>query len=277
MSLTNRFAGFIFFIGLFLCPSPVLAATMSLSVSDIPPVVDQFQEFEVEVTLVCGSCADSYLRPVLYPSGTKYFGYAKNNSGTWTNVPGASCTEYFRIASAEISEGSWSGKLKVKADVDSPYYDGPGEYFFKIGRYTSSCGSPSLWSSETSIAITGPSPTNTPTPTTGVTSTSTPSPTTAATPSPTDTYRGETMTLTPTPHAVKTKNKPVTLGIAVVAPDAPATSTGGQSTTSNTIRPGITNGETAAYAYSALICAVISVVSTLVVMGKKSKASHQEE
>ncbi len=273
MSLTNRFAGFIFFIGLLLCPSPVLAASMSLSVSGIPPVIDQFQEFEVGVTLLCGSCADSYLRPVLYPSGTKYFGYAKNNSGTWTNVPGGSCTEYFRIDSDEFVEGSWSGKLNVKADVESPYYDGPGEYFFKIGRYTASCGSPSLWSSETSIAITGPSPTNTPTPTTGVTSTPTPVPTEASAPASTDTQGEITRTDTPTPSAAGAKHKPMTLGIAVVAPDVPATSSRVVSTASNTIRSGSMTGDTMGYAYSALACTFISVVATLVVMGKQSKAS----
>jgi hypothetical protein len=74
----------------------------------------------------------------------------------------------------------------VKPDTASSYYNGPGEYLFKVGRYTPSCSSASVWSAEETIAITGPtptptsSPTNTPIPT--AIPTSTPTPKLASTP-----------------------------------------------------------------------------------------------
>jgi hypothetical protein len=154
------------FLGL-LCPGGVSAASsQSLSISDIPLTIDQLQEFELGTTFLCPNCtSDSYLRGVFYPSGSSYFGFTKDNSGNWNNAAGGNCTTYFKIAQTDFSkEGTWSGTLKVKPDITNPYYNGPGEYLFKVGRYTSSCGSP-LWSGEVTIAITGPMSTPTPVPT----------------------------------------------------------------------------------------------------------------
>jgi len=144
----------------------VIFSATSISFINAPATIDQVQEFEVDATLICTGCtSDSYIRGVFYPSGTSYFGYTQNNVGVWINAPGGSCTEYFKIASSDLKEGSWSGKLKVKPDIESSYYASPGEYLFKIGRYTGSCSA--TWSSEKTIAITGPTatPTSTPTPT----------------------------------------------------------------------------------------------------------------
>jgi cell division septation protein DedD len=181
------FAGIVYFV------RPIFAA-MSISLSNIPSSVDQAQEFSVDVSFLCGSCtSDSFLRGVFYPSGTSYFGYTKDNSGNWVNAPGGSCTQYFKIAANDIKEGSWSGTLQFKIDNDSSFYQGPGDYVFKVGRYTASCGAPT-WSTETTMAVTGPTATPTPAPTS--TSTPTPEPTRTPTPSPT---RTPTPTKTPTP------------------------------------------------------------------------------
>jgi hypothetical protein len=129
------------------------------------------------------------LRGVFYPSGTSYFGFTKDNNGTWSNAPGATCISYFKIAQTDLGAGgTWSGTLAIKPDINNAFYNGPGEYLFKVGRYTQSCGSP-LWSTETTIAITGPTPTLTAAPTTtgAPASTSTPTPklTPTLTPKPT--------------------------------------------------------------------------------------------
>lgn len=164
---------------------------MSVSVGNTPPSVDQEQEFSADVSFLCSSCtSDSFLRGVFYPSGTSYFGFTKDNGGNWINAPGGGCTQYFKIAAGDIKEGSWSGALQFKVDSASSFYQGPGDYLFKVGRYTTSCGA--TWSTETTITVTGPTPTPTPAPTN--TPTPTPAPTVTPTPIPT-----KTPTSTPKP------------------------------------------------------------------------------
>ena len=174
----------------------IIAAT-TISFSNAPKTIDQLQEFEIDVSLLCSGCtSDSYLRGVFYPSGTSYFGYTQNNSGTWINAPGGSCTEYFKIASTDLKDGSWSGRLKLKPDIPSPYYNSPGDYLFKVSRYTNSCGT--TWSTETTITITGPTNTPTLTPTNAPTYTPTNTPTNTPMNIPTSTLKSAN-TSTPKP------------------------------------------------------------------------------
>jgi len=182
----------------------IIAAT-TVSFSNVPKTIDQSQDFEIDVTLFCSGCtSDSYLRGRFYPSGTSYFGYTQNNSGSWINASGGNCTEYFKIASTDLKEGSWTGKLKIKPDISSQYYASPGDYLFKIGRYTGSCST--TWSTDTTISITGPTntptstvtPTNIPTSTPTNTPTATSKPTNTITPKPT-----EKETATPTQNTVE--------------------------------------------------------------------------
>ncbi len=195
--------GLICGIGLVIFLTGRVFAATSLSVSNLPTTIDQAQELEVDVNLSCSSCtSDSYLRSVFYPSGTSYFGYTQNKTGEWINAPGANCTQYYQILNTELVEGTWSGKLKSKPDIANAFYNGPGEYLFKVGRYTPSCSSPT-WSSEGIITITGPTPTPTPTPTSLPTSTpvptNTPNPTATNTPVP-----SSTPTKTPIPTIIVT-------------------------------------------------------------------------
>ena len=185
------------------------SATQSLSLNNIPVTVDQSGEFEIGITLSCPSCTtDSFLRGVFYPSGTSYFGYTQDNNDNWSNAAGGNCTTYFKIAQADLSkEGSWSGALRFKPDKDSPNYNGPGEYLFKVGRYTPSCSSPSIWSTETTVAITGPTPTLTPVPPTSTTvSTPTIKPTATLTPLPSPTK-------TPTPKPTSSTPSPTQISV----------------------------------------------------------------
>jgi hypothetical protein len=192
------------FIFLFFASS-VFAASQ-LSVDNLPLTIDQLQEFEVDINFSCLGCTDSYLRGVFYPSGSSYFGYTQDNIGNWSNSPGGNCATYFKVNKADLTvEGTWSGKLKFKPDKDSSYYSGPGEYLFKVGRYTPSCSSPSVWSQESTIAITGPSSTPTPNPT--LTPTNAPAPTSSPTSTPAPT-KVPTTTPTPTTSALKPTASP---------------------------------------------------------------------
>jgi len=200
-------------------------AASQLSIDNFPLTIDQQQEFEIGINFSCPGCSDSYLRGVFYPSGNGYFGYTQDNSGNWSNTPGGNCITYFKIAKIDLtSEGSWSGKLKFKPDINSSYYSGPGEYLFKVGRYTPSCGSPSVWSQEATIAITGPTPTPTPT--------STPIPTPTPTSTPTNT---PSPTKTPTPVPIHTPTPSLKPSASSIPSEILPTSVLGESTESGEI------------------------------------------
>lgn len=169
------------------------AFAVSVSITGVPTSIDESQDFQVTVNLTCSGCSDSYIRGVFYPSGTSYFGYTQDNNGNWSNASGSSCTTFYKISQSDISIGSWSGSIRFKPDKDNSYYNGPGEYSFKVGRYsyTSSCSSSPTWSDEKIIAITGPTPTPTPAPTSipTQTPTNTPTPTLILTSTPTPTKK----------------------------------------------------------------------------------------
>ncbi len=179
---------------LLLIVSPVLAVT--LTVSNAPGSLDENQEIQVDVSMLCLGCNDSYLRGVFYLSGSNYFGFTQNNSGSWISTTNDK-TQYFKIGQTDLIEGSWNGKLKVKPDTSDSAYAGPGSYYLKVGRYTSAGDTSADWSNDLSLSITGPTPTPTPT----LTPTSTAMPTPTATPVPTPT---PTPTSTPTPLPTKT-------------------------------------------------------------------------
>lgn len=174
----KRLVLLIFFLFFLFCQG-VSAAT--LNIQNAPATINESDEFSVDVSLACSGCSDSYLRGVLYDNGTSYFGYTQDNSGNFSNATGSNCTTFFKISQADLVAGSWSGKIKFKPDPNSSNYKGSGEYSFKVGRYTSSCSSPSVWSNEVVVSIIGP----TSTPTSVPSAASSFSPTKSPTPSPT--------------------------------------------------------------------------------------------
>jgi hypothetical protein len=171
----------------FLFLSVTESLALSITISNLPPAIEYSQEAETEVFFECSGCGDSFMRGVFYPSGTNYFGYTKNNAGEWISTV-SDRTKYFKIASSDLIEASWSGKLKIKPDSQDPAYLGPGEYLFKIGRYTSAGDSSADWSNELAVKINGPTATPTPVPTIVSTntpnSTASPAPTKSSTPTP---------------------------------------------------------------------------------------------
>ena len=175
----------------FIFPQNVWA--MTLSVSNLPSEINFNQEVDVTLDFSCSGCGDySYMRGVFFPSGTNYFGLTQNNSGSWIGTS-TDRSLYFAISKTDLIEASWSGKIKVKPDIEDSAYLGTGEYIFKVGRYTSANDSSADWSNELLTKIIGPtasptqSPTNPPTvePTQVSTIISTKSPSPIATKSPT--------------------------------------------------------------------------------------------
>jgi len=154
--------------------TPVLALTLTFSHPS--STIDEDSEFAIDIQLSCQNCGDSYLRGVFYSSGTNYFGLTQNNAGEWLSTS-SDKTRYFKVGESEIIDSSWSGRLNIKPDISDSAYLGPGIYFFKVGRYTSS-GSVT-WSEPATLAISGPTATPTRVPT------SRPAPSPTATPRPT--------------------------------------------------------------------------------------------
>ncbi len=159
---------------------------LNISISDLPANLDQSSETEVGLYFECSGCGDSYMRGVFYAGGTDYFGFTQNNSGEWIGT-WEDRSQYFKIAKIDLIEASWSGRIKVRPDSGDSAYHGPGEYLFKIGRYTSSGDSSADWSNVLALRIIGPTPTPTTTPTATPTQTPSPIPTVILTSTPTGT------------------------------------------------------------------------------------------
>ncbi len=192
----------------FIFSDPVLALTLTFD--QAPDSVDSDAEFEVNVSLSCSGCKDSYLRAVFFQDGTtNYFGYTQNEKGDWVNST-ADKTLYYHLAPDALVEGSWSGKLKAKADLLSDYFGGSGSYQFKVGRYTSANSSATWSSNQATIQINTPTPSPSPVPT----ATPTAVPTLSPTPSVPPPYQGggqvgvKTATHTLTPPPTKTVSPP---------------------------------------------------------------------
>lgn len=201
----NIFIKTVFIVFLFLI-FPVKIYAYSLVVSGLPNTIDQSTETQIDVVLTCSGCGDSYLRGVFYPGNTNYFGLTQNNAGEWVGLD-PDRTKYFKVAKTDLTDASWSGKIKIKPDIVDQSYTGPGEYLFKIGRYTSGTDASADWSNELAIKITGPTPSPSPTvvPTQALSPTPTPVPvkTPSPTPVPVKTVKPTVIpTPTPTPQVL---------------------------------------------------------------------------
>lgn len=185
----------IFFLFLF---TGDVFATLSLSLDAVPGEIDADQEFIGNVSLSCTNCSDSYLRGAFFSSGaTDYFGYTRNDSGDWVNASNPK-TIYFHILPVE---SSWSGQLRFRFDKEKA----PGNYQFKVMRYTGS-GSKSGETDSFPVNVIAPA-TPTPTATIIVTPTSTPTSTSASsaiTKTTTPSAPSPTTTKTPTPQPTST-------------------------------------------------------------------------
>lgn len=179
----------IFLLLLFLHPQQVFAA---FNFSTSKQTISDIEELTVEINLDLASTTANntyYLRGAFYKEGTtKYFGATINKNGDFYNGPYSDCQNLYQIT--VDASGDWSGEIKVKADPTSAYFEGSGDYFFKVGRYTTSCNITWADSAPIKIAITqtvfpSPSPSsNYSTPPTSIIPPKSPSPSPKNSPSP---------------------------------------------------------------------------------------------
>jgi len=137
-------------------------AAMSLDIKSGPEKINLDEEAEIEVAFISTQKKTTYyLQTAFTVSGkTEYFGYTQKNDGSWHKY-NESFDNFYQITTNE--EGSWSGKLKGKPDIEDKDFKGSGNYLVKIGRYTSS-GKSHDWSDNSwDIEIIGPPATVTPT------------------------------------------------------------------------------------------------------------------
>jgi hypothetical protein len=133
---------------------------VTLNLDSIPSSITAEQEFTSNLTINCEKCSDSYFRGVFFSTGSNYFGFTRNTDGIWV-ASTSDKTLFFKVNADQVQSGTWSGQLKFKPEIENKNYAGPGQYSFKVIRYTSS-GNKSSESQVLSIAILGP--TNTPIP-----------------------------------------------------------------------------------------------------------------
>ena len=173
----------------FLFSSPAHAISFTLS---NPQVSDQIT---IDITISGATntnCPNSrcYLQGMLTAvDQNKYFGFTQNNSGDWYEYISEPEPEYIQSSffSLQLTDGNWSGQLKIKNNPQDPDYQGPGNYLLKVKRYTGNSSSGSFAANDLNVTLTqaSPSPSPTPTPTPSPTST----PTSAPNPTPTPTLR----------------------------------------------------------------------------------------
>ncbi len=193
-----------FFLLFFIFQNKTFAATFTFS--NTPSSIQDNQSFSVNVSLsINGSSGNIYYIKGDFASvnsSTSYLGFTKDNFGNWYNgKPTLDYTKLFKITMD--SSNQWSGAISFKPDASDSGYKGPGNYNFKLRRYTST-GNSYTWSDATvQLAITSsstPTPTPTPTPI--------PVPTSKSSSSPTPTESPATSLISPT------ENTPVAVELA---------------------------------------------------------------
>lgn len=196
-----------------LCASPTLALTVNFSID--PQNVNRDSEFEANIELIDAPKTSTYFLQIAltHPENPAYFGYTQNNKNEWHSYSEAYNT-FFQIDTGE--EGSWSGKIRGKPDLEDKDFKGAGDYTVKIGRFTST-GKTRYWHENNQILKIDfiPTPASTPQPS------STPIP--APTAKPTATSKPPTPTLRPTSSPPPTSPTPTTATITTPAPSPPTT------------------------------------------------------
>lgn len=139
-------------------PLPVQAVAMEFKIDGIennPSEINYDQSIEILYSFANVVPTKIYYLAGVFQkeAGSNYFGFTENNN--WYKYG----DEYTNLYKVEIKESSFSGKLKIKPDIDSSGFKGTGDYLIKIFRYTSqSSYSPTEAVSIKIIAPPSPSP-----------------------------------------------------------------------------------------------------------------------
>ncbi len=189
---------FLFFC-LWIFLSGEIFAAFSFNISSISTDSISSQEQEIIADISINDLpSESYFRVAWQAaSGRPYFGYIKNDKGSWIKVkPDQDCKNYYKVSDTTTTSLSIIAKIGEDNNINN------GNYLLKARRYTSNCSDTD--SQPISIQINLPMPTSSPT----VTLTPTNSPTITKTPTPS---KSPTPTKTPTPTKVPTPTKTPTL------------------------------------------------------------------
>jgi len=121
------------------------------SIKEIPSEINSNSEFEVEVSLTLpGSPSQQFYLKGAFKKGesSNYFGETFTGNDWIKNSSSAS--RQYKIDTD--SSGKWEGKIKIRPDSEDSGFEGSGDYFFKVARYSSSGSGPN-WSNELSLKI----------------------------------------------------------------------------------------------------------------------------
>lgn len=200
-------------------------AFVAFTITNVAPseINSSNDAFTVDVSTSSLESNPQYLQLALTAVGspTNLLGFTQNNAGSWyvykSSPTSSDLTSTFY--SFTHDNGSWSGQISGKVDIEDTGYIGSGQYNLRLYKYTiSEAGNVSssyvTWSSPTVVNISASStptptfvPTNTPVPTTAPTATKTPTPTPIKTPTPTpksSSSGGSGATATPKPTSPPT-------------------------------------------------------------------------
>lgn len=173
------------FTVLFLYFLPATCFATTLTIGGLPERIDAATPFEMDVTFTgsksgCGN-KSYYLMGTFSKDSGDLFGYTASSSGEWIDRS-QSPQQSFMFTASE--EGTWSGKLRVKARMDGDGFSQAGIYQFRVDRFTATGTTKAESSNSVGIQLDYvPPPTPTPLPTTAPASTPTPTPTPTPVPS----------------------------------------------------------------------------------------------
>lgn len=162
--------------------APVFAV---LTITDVSPASINLQSDVISISASASGLQNTtqYLQVGITKEGeaSNYFGFTKNQKDEWYKYKTSPTTDDFSSYFYNFTpvNGSWSGQIFAKVDIDDTGFKGQGNYTVKLFKYISS--SPSYSDNTYTIAI-NIAATPTPTPTPSPNPTSTPAPTSTKTP-----------------------------------------------------------------------------------------------
>lgn len=186
-----------------------VSAAIDVRFSDPPTHITQAQPFALAVTVSgASSSSEYYLRGVFFKEGTtQYFGKTLNQQGNWHDQSTEHQGFYQVIGNGSVT-------VQFQPDPDSTHYQGPGQYYFKIGRYTA--GGSVTWSTQVAnLEIVPPTPT--PEPSLAASPQPSPSPSLEPSPNPTPNPSLPTASPSPSPTVAPTSSASPTImsGISI--------------------------------------------------------------
>ena len=198
------------FLFAFLFPKSVFSA-ISLSISGLEKK-DDYYIANVTVTGLSSSSGCFVQGMFTSTESSSYFGYTWSAKGEWLKYDGSPEKEFVLDNFIELKNDE-PQNIIVKPDTQVSGYKGPGEYYFKVKRFTSSGTSSSHISNIISLNLSEPTPTEVPiqTPSSTPTPTPSPSPTNSPTPTPTP-----TKLITPTPTKKLITSTPTKIPTTVI-------------------------------------------------------------